>query len=247
MNNFQNIPNLNNMQNFEYYHGTSTVFLNSIKRTGLGGINPNIEYKTLDLLKFLAIEAKKNIPDNLYYRNNHTSINAMANQQPVILETPSGRKQKFHYRHDNIFIALSLQRAVVYATINKYGSEILQTCINLYQELTVSNPEFTIPKELNAISIEQLTKLEPEPIIIKISNIKDEDLAKEDGKTAKEALDLLRFTIIPLLSDKELFEFIQDCNFELLKPVSVENLQFFKVKTQGHPKDKNFKFNLVEF
>lgn len=32
------------MQKFEYYHGTSTVFLDSIKRTGLGGINPNIEW-----------------------------------------------------------------------------------------------------------------------------------------------------------------------------------------------------------
>ena len=233
------------MQKFEYYHGTSTVFLDSIKRTGLGGINPNIKYKTLDLLKFLAIETKKNIPDNLYYKNNHVSINAMANQQTVILQTPNGKKQHFHYRHDNIFIALSLQRAVVYATINKFGSEILQTCINLYLELVAENKGFRIPDELNTISIEKLVKFSPEPIIIKIRGVQDENLDKEDGKTGKEALDFLR-NILPTLSKKERFEFEQYCNFELLKPVPVEQLKFYKVKANGHPKDKEFTYKLME-
>jgi len=107
------------MQKFEFYHGTSTLFLDSIKRVGLGGINPNIEYKTLDLLKHLAIDAKKYIPDNIYYRNNHVSIQAMANQQPVLFKYTNGKEELFHFRHDGIFIALRLHRAIVYATVNK--------------------------------------------------------------------------------------------------------------------------------
>lgn len=44
--------------NISLFHGTSSLFVNSISKMGLGGKNPNEELKTLDLLIEL-----KNIAD----------------------------------------------------------------------------------------------------------------------------------------------------------------------------------------
>ena len=38
---------------YEFYHGTSSLFIESILRNGLGGINPNLKFKNLELLKFI--------------------------------------------------------------------------------------------------------------------------------------------------------------------------------------------------
>lgn len=37
----------------QFYHGTSSIYLRSIKKYGLGGINPNIDYKLFELLRFM--------------------------------------------------------------------------------------------------------------------------------------------------------------------------------------------------
>lgn len=233
------------MKNFKYYHGTSTIFIDSIKKTGLGTINPNIEWKTLEVLRFLHIEAENLIPNNDYYKNNRLSIMAMANQQNVELVMPNGVNKMNYFQHKNIYIALSIARAITHATIFKFGSEILDTSINLYKEIKKVNKAFKIPAEINIINIEHLSQCQPNPIIIEVSNVDDNDLLKEDGKTAKEALDILRI-LEPSLTEKQRFEFFQHCNFELLKPVSTKNLKFYKLETSGILGSSKFEYKLIE-
>lgn len=50
-----------------FYHGTSSLFLRSIKKNGLGGINPNIDYKLLELLRFLYELSESKLQDNNDY------------------------------------------------------------------------------------------------------------------------------------------------------------------------------------
>ncbi len=51
--NFLNLTTKRMAREYKYYHGTSTVFLEYILKNGLGGINPNLKFKNLELLKFL--------------------------------------------------------------------------------------------------------------------------------------------------------------------------------------------------
>jgi len=63
-----------NGNKFTYYHGTSSIFLDSILKTGLGGINPNLEYKNLELLEYLHIKAEEilaNDKDYISMRSNN--------------------------------------------------------------------------------------------------------------------------------------------------------------------------------
>lgn len=233
------------IKSFKYYHGTSTIFIDSIKRTGLGAINPNTDWKTLDLLKYLSTIVKEHIPNSTYYKNNEQSISAIINQNNVEFRLPSGIIHKFCFQHKNIYIALSSARAVTHATINKYGSEILEICVNLYNEILEINRTFQIPSELNIISIEDLSKQKPEPVIIEISNVSDNDLMKEDGEIAIETLDILRNTL-PFMTEKQRFECLQYYNFELLRPILPKDLIFYKLKTNGFPGNYNFKYDLIE-
>ena len=54
---------------FKYYHGTSTIFLDSIRKHGLGTINPNTDQKNLDVLKFLFQLSEKHLSTNPEFIN----------------------------------------------------------------------------------------------------------------------------------------------------------------------------------
>ncbi len=230
---------------FKFYHGTSSIFIDSIKKTGLGGINPNIDFKNLEVLNYLFLKAEKYLSDNIEYQKIRTSTMAMVNQGAIDYKDPSGQIQRLHFRHDGIYVALSHMRAIVYASTNKFGSEILQRCLTLLAMLHGKIPDFAIPSEINLFKMDSLLNLSPEPIIIEVSDVDDEDLLKEDGKTAKEALDFLRRTI-PHLTEKEKYEFFQYCNYELLKPVPVEKLKFFELSFKGHPRNRDFEYKLID-
>ena len=228
---------------FKYYHGTSSIFLNSIKENGLGKINPNIDYKNLDVLIFLKNFAEEHLIRNEDYLKLRDTTIAMANQTFLKLIDEKGNLQTLNYRHDGIYVAISRQRAAIYSSINKYGSEILERCVVLYKLLQNHEIQFQIPDDINLFKIEKYIDCIPEPIIVEIDNIEDWNLEKEDGKTAEEALEFLRLEI-PKMSEKIKFEFLQGCNFKILNYIEPKYLKFYKMEFEGHPVDGNFEFTL---
>lgn len=227
---------------FKYFHGTSTIFLDSIKRHGLGTINPNIELRNLDVLKFLFDLCEIHIPNNSRHQELRGTSLAMVHQGTNELVDELGNTMNLHYRHDGIYVSLSRIRAATYSVLNKYGSEILERCIQLYQLLRNEGIEVEIPSEIDLFNFRQYLDIETKPIMIEVRGVPDEDLEKEDGKTAKEALDFLRREI-PKMSQKQEFEFLQYCNFKLLKPIQVEQLRFYEIEYEGRP-GKNFEIVL---
>ena len=179
-------------QKFKYYHGTSTIFLDSIREMGLGAINPNIDYKNLDVLNYLFELAEVYLLTNNEYLKIRDTTTAIAKQTFLKVIDEKGNEFLHNYVHDGIYVALSRARAAIYASSNKYGSEILERCIVLYKLLTDNKIEFQIPKEINLFHIENYLDYDPKPIIVEIIDIADDKLEKEDGGNAKEALDFLR-------------------------------------------------------
>lgn len=231
------------MTNFKYYHGTSTIFLDSIKKHGLGTINPNFDFKNLEVLKYLHTIAEVHLIGISEYERWRKSIHASVRQTNLELHYNDGTIHKFNYKHDGIYISLSRVRAAIYACLNKFGSEILEACLTLIELFNIHNIEYKIPNDIDLFSVEQYLGTNPKPIMVEILHIDDHNLEKEDGKTAVEALFFLR-RVLPTLSEKERFEFLQDCNFKTLFPVYPEKLRFYEIEFEGHPKDGNFEFTL---
>lgn len=174
---------------FKYFHGTSTIFLDSIKANGLGKINPNIDFRNLDVLKYLTNIAENNIRNNSEYLILRDTCLAMVNQTALRVNHENGNSTLLNYRHDGIYVAISLQRAVIYSAFNKFGSEILERCVMLYKLLEKLGIMFQIPENLNLFGIEKYLDCHPSPIIVEITKIDDENLESEHGRKAKEALD----------------------------------------------------------
>lgn len=230
---------------FKYYHGTSTIFLDSIQKTGLGGVNPNFDYKNLEVLKFLYNQSEQHLLNNPRYQHLRETSKAMANQDDYKIWVEGINKEIIHnYKHDSIYVGLSKIRAVIYASTNRYGSEILERCLVLYQMLLDNLPDFKIPSDINLFQIERYLQEDPKPIIIEIINLDDKFLDTELGEDSTDLFYYLRY-VLPFKSLKEQFEFPQFCNFKLLKPIPSENLRFYALEFDGHPNDqKNFEWTL---
>ncbi len=230
---------------FDFFHGTSDIFLDSIRKYGLGKINPNIDYKNLDVLIYLNNLAKKYLQHNEEYKKHKDTSNAIANQTELKIIDSLGKEYLHNYRHDCIYVAISRARAAIYASSNKYGSEILERIIFLFNLLKRENIEFQIPDSINLFNFEKYLSYEPKPIIVKINRFEDEKLEREDGLPAKESLNFLRY-MIPKMSQKEKFEFLQFCNFRLLEPVDTKRLTFYELDYDGSIENNNFEFTLSE-
>jgi hypothetical protein len=236
------------MSQFTYYHGTSTIFAYSIREYGLGTINPNIKYRNLDLLRHLYNLAEQYLLDEKDYLKLRITTTAMASQctQNVIIDS-FGNSQIQNYRHTNMYVSLHIFRAVVYASNNIYGSEILERCITLYKLLKIRMPNFELPTELNIFSIEKLVSSRPEPIIVEVNNIDPNIINTENGEPASLVLKQLR-VVKSACSEKEWHDISQFSNFELLQPVPPENLKFHRLIFSGSPKDQeNFNWSLEEW
>jgi len=168
----------------------------------------------------------------------------MVNQTSIQFIDLNGYKNVLHFRHDGIYMALSREKAAMYAVRNTYGSEILGRCIILFELLTANGVNATLPEEaIGQFDFRAFVGVKRKPIMIQAIGIEDVKLEKEDGKTAKEALDFLRREL-PNFNARERFEFIQYCNFKLLSPVPPKKLNYYEIEFEGEPGKPNFEFTL---
>jgi len=112
-----------------FWHCTSTIFLDSIRETGLGTINPS---KDLKLLKYLYAQVQKFNISAQVLDIHRTTIEATMAQTDL-----EYNGLKLNFRHDGIYISASQQGAIIYACLNKVGNEILEKCLILLSLLIV--------------------------------------------------------------------------------------------------------------
>lgn len=229
--------------NFKYYHGTSDIFLDSIVEFGLGGINPNLKFKNLELLQFLFNECEKNKLSKYEYLIGRENIVGMVNQTTVEFVMPNGKKVLTNYQHDKPYVGITRERALIYACDNKYGSEILEYCIMLYKFLKELDINFKLPKELNLFGIENYIDKEHKPILIELIGIKDSELETEFGKSGSEYLSDLRQNF-KKLSPKELDVKMVYSNFKLLKPIFIDRMKIYEIEFEGKIGKPDFDFTL---
>lgn len=219
------------MEHF-FYHGTSSLFLSSIVRYGLGGINPNIELKLLELLKFLYELSNDELSNDEDYIVIRDSTKAMAFQESLsILE--GKYKGSYNYNHNNIYLSFGIFRAMIYAVNSEYGSEILTRIIVLYRLLRKKRGQLVIPSHLNVINIDIIEKQKFFPLLIGMSNINPLNLRTEYGEPAEKYFSII-LKMREELNHKTFWERVQYYNFQLLKPIPAPQLTFYKVLYTGN-------------
>ncbi|WP_395045980.1 hypothetical protein [Flavobacterium sp.] len=233
------------MFEFRYFHGTSRIFLDSIIEFGLGGINPNFEYKNLDLLRFLTNEAEKRLLDNEKYHEIRKAVLAMSNQTFSDVILPNGEKFITNYKHDGIYVGVTKGRALIYACRNKYGSEILEHCILLYQIFKEIDENYQLPPELNLFGIEKYVEMEHKPILIEITDVNDNEVETENGENGPKYLNNLR-KIMPTLNRFELDVQMAYSNFKLLNPIFIDRMKFYEIEFDGIIGESDFEFTMTE-
>ena len=232
---------------YKYYHGTSTLFIEYILKNGLGGINPNLKFKNLELLKYIYGCCENTLFNEEKYTDLYREITlAMIRQTDLIVQRENNKNETFHFRHKLIYVSLSEFKAVTYSVLNKIGSEILQRCYDLYQLLISNNVSIKIPTDLNHFEIDKIEIDKIKPILIEIKQINKNNLIQENGLDGEEFIEILD-GYYQNMTEKDKFINFQYMNFGLKRPINVDLLKVYEIQYNGNIKDENFQYRLVKY
>ncbi len=210
--------------NFDLYHGTSTLFLDSIVQHGLGAINPVKEWNILDLCREVYELSEEYLRDTQLYANSIHSFKMMAEQS---------NEKVFNYQHGDTYLSPAKSTAIRYAINKEYGSEMLTYTIDFLKEL--------LKKEISYVSTElyqkywkiyDLIEAKPSPLLVQIKNVNINSLLSEKGDDPIINLNILQDFI---KEGNESFEIMgQQLNFRLTTPIDLKNLQFWLINVHKY-------------
>lgn len=228
----------------EFYHCTSDIFLDSIKKNGLGNINPNFDLNLLELLSYIHEVANENLPNNENLKNLDFTTQLMINQEIRKVDKKIYNVDVLNFKHDGLFLSLGDLAAITHSHYNKYGSEILNRVMQIIKLLYDNKIDFTIPEAIDKLNVLDLLDKTPMPVFIKINNL-DYDFLFNDrdipmGIMMEKIENKLKTT-----SDKVLFHFKQTTVFKYIKTVHPENFQAYFLEYDGHPTDSDFEYYLT--
>lgn len=228
----------------EFYHCTSDIFLDSIKKNGLGKINPNFDLNLLELLSYVDRIANENLPNNESLKSLDFTTQLMINQEIRKVDKEIYNVDILNFKHDGLFLSLGDLAAITHSYYNKYGSEILNRIMQIIKLLDDNEIDFTIPQTIDKLDILSLINKTPKPIFIKIKSLdynflfNDRDIPM--GIVMEKIENKLKAT-----SEKVLFHFKQTTVFKYIKTVDQENFEAYYIEYEGHPTDSNFEYYLT--
>lgn len=203
------------------YHGTSTIFLRSILEHGLGGRNPIQDLKVLDFVREIRPLVERHLTDTQAFQIRGQSFGLMVDQHCGGL----------NFQHGDAYVTGSLDRAVQYASQNRYGSEILSYALDFLQLLV----DRDVPTVRDSIyrkyrPIFQMLQVNAAPLIIRAEGVSKADLLDDKDNDADHELRLLE-TLVATSSDGLSDDFQVD--FRLTRPITAENLDVYLLSVTG--------------
>lgn len=107
------------------YHGTSTLFLNSIIESGLGGRDLISGWKVLEFAKLRYPFAEEHLSRRDDFRVKCQSFKWIVEQKSAAM----------NFQHADTYLSPARSTAVRYAANHRYGSELLTYRLDLLQQL----------------------------------------------------------------------------------------------------------------
>lgn len=206
----------------DLYHGTSTLFLDSIIASGLGAVNPIKEWNVLELSKEVYDLSVIHLQETGLFQVSSSSFKFMTEQK---------NSGSFNFQHGSTYLSPSKQTAAHYAIRKRYGSEILTYTIEFLKELLCMDISY-VKKDLYMKYPEIFGFIEccPSPLLVQVSNVNKWSLLDEYGSDPQQNINQIEELAI---EDSSLIDtYLQQCNFRLTSPVTVENLKFWLINVQ---------------
>ena len=197
------------------YHGTTELFLKSIKELGLGGKDPLVELGAKEFMHELYDIAEKQNWSDDYWSNLQGALAPTINQDIT--------EWGFNFKHGESYLTYSPQLAIKYAVENPFGCEYLTNMRRLLKVLVKREVSEVYP--LIEHPIVKLGNEPHDPYIISINDIELEDVETETGQPMEEQLkkieELMEIGIMGPLS------------FKLKNPICYERLTINKLGTSN--------------
>jgi len=203
------------------YHGTSTLFLDSIVSHGLGGVNPIVEWKLVDLAKEVFALSEEYLKKTELFQISSYSFKKMAEQS---------NGGSFNFQHGDTYLSPSKQTAARYAIGKRYGSEMLTYTINFLTELLRMDIDYVkLDLRKKYKKIFGLIGANPSPLLIMVNTIDKTSLLNEYGEDPSdnfaEMSEVLEDNLDPNLC-------LQQTNFRLSVPIQANELRFWLINVQ---------------
>lgn len=203
----------------DFYHGSSTIFLNSIIKNGLGGINPIEEWKILELSNEVYKLSEKHLKDTVLFIAKSKSYKLMIEQS---------NNGNFNFQHGDTYITPSKQTAIRYAINNTYGSELLSRTIEFLKKLIALRIDYVTKDLFRKYSeVFNIIEANPSPILLKIKNIDPQLLSNEYGKEPGE--NYKQISKILESSPDHIDLYLQQINFRLNSTIGINNLEKYLI------------------
>jgi hypothetical protein len=198
------------------YHGTSSLFLGSILRSGLGGTNPIAEWKVLEFAALIQPLVEKHVAAREDFMVKAQSFKYMVEQKSAAM----------NFQHGDTYVSPSMSTAVRYAANTRYGSELLTYTLDFLAELIRLKVDGVSDKLYRAYPhIFEKLDISPAPLLIRVDDIDSRALAAENGGDAGPALKHVYETIrrSPEICDV----LLQQTNFRLRRPIPATELKIW--------------------
>jgi hypothetical protein len=207
----------------DLYHGTSTLFLDSILQNGLAGINPVTEWQLLELSQEVYALSEAHLQKTPLFQKSSSSFQRMTEQ------ANSGR---MNFQHGDTYLSASKRTAVNYALGKRYGSELLTYTVDFWQELIRHNIS-AASEELRRKypRVYGLFKLVPSPLLIKVSGLDSSMLVDEHGNSPDNNLARIIDVAESFSSDFQ-DTALGQINFRLKVPVQTDRLTCWLINVQ---------------
>lgn len=174
------------------YHGTCTLFETSIRRHGLGSRSPLSRFKVLEFFRELYRLAELHLAGDQDWKGFRCLYSLMADQV----------QGSMNWRHGDVYLAVSRQRAMVHACQNSLGSELLTCALNLYRFIGERAAWCLDTPAVVKAPARRLIGCKPRPLIVASENVPMELLTGETDETAYEVLEKVRSMMASPLRDE---------------------------------------------
>lgn len=205
------------------YHGTSTLFVDSIKEFGLGGKNIIQEGKVLEFARKIFPLVKNNLSENDGSGHTVSTFQDMVEQHPL-------------FQHGQVFLNMSYDYCTRFTQQREFGSELISHSLYYYGKLLERN--LVSPDLLNDYPyMKELKKVDSKPVVIKLKDVKWDNLLMENGRTlpTEDIEKILSFSKIEESNVKELIR--RAYSFRLINPIPSDKIEFDFNPSAKYPED----------
>lgn len=217
------------------YHGTSSLFSDSILEFGLGSINPIEQFSVRPFMRSLFDLSEALRRNDRSWHDSKYVVQWMLDQE--VFETGA------NFQHGQTYLSPSRRSAVGYALTNRFGSELLTQTYRLFRWLMENKANLLTEMQLDRHPVAKLFKSKPEPILITACQVNLSHLAAEDGGSVEPVVEeLSQFLSLFKESPDEVLSksgVTVNFNFRLIAPLkpSAIKLEYLDQTAEENPYD----------